>query len=90
MERNLVTGHSAIDEKLLDDLISVFEEADYSLHEIVRDDFLKARRAFEGLEIRPIDPETEGESQESEIESTAGAESKATADIDSSRSGDDE
>ena len=90
VERNLVTGDTAIDEKLLDDLISVFEEADYSLHEILRDDFLKARRAFEGLEIRSINTEAAGESQESEMEATAEAESEATAEIDSSRSGDDE
>ncbi|SVD46237.1 uncharacterized protein METZ01_LOCUS399091, partial [marine metagenome] len=90
VERNLVTGDTAVDEKLLDDLISVFEEADYSLHEIVRDDFLKARSAFEGLEIRSINTEAAGESQESEMESTAGVESEVTAEIDSSRNGEDE
>jgi hypothetical protein len=90
VERNLVTGHTAIDEKLLDDLISVFEESDYSLHEIVRDDFLKARHAFEGLGIRSINPEAVGKSQESEIESSAETESEATIDIDSSGIDDDE
>ena len=90
VERNLVTAQVGIDEKLLDDLISVFEEADYSLHQIVRDDFLKAKYAFDGLEIKAIESEIEGGSQESGIQSGASAESGASEGIDSAGMVDDE
>jgi hypothetical protein len=59
VERSVVTAGSGVDEILLDDLVSVFEEADYSLHEIIRADFLRARRAVDGLEIGPSGIEIE-------------------------------
>ena len=90
VERNLVTAQAGLDEKLLDDLISVFEEADYSLHQIVRNDFLKAKHAFDGLEIKPIDSDIEGGSQESGTQSGALDESGASEDIDSAGMVDDE
>ena len=71
-------------------MISVFEEADYSLHQIVRDDFLKAKHAFDGLEIKAIDSHIEGASQESGTQSGARAESRAPEDIDSAGMVDDE
>jgi hypothetical protein len=59
VERNVVTTIPGINEKLLDELVSVFEEADYSLHDIVRADFMKARRSSEGLgALAPETPET--------------------------------
>ena len=90
VERNIVTAQVGIDEKLLDDLISVFEEADYSLHQIVRNDFLKAKHAFDGLEIKPIVSDIERGSQESGSQSGARAESTASEDIDSAGMVDDE
>jgi len=90
VERNLVTAQAGLDEKLLDDLISVFEEADYSLHQIVRNDFLKAKHAFDGLEIKLIDSDIQGGSQESGTQSGSLDESGASADIDSADMVDDE
>ena len=68
LERNLVTRGTRIDEKLLDDLISVFEEAHYSLHPIARKDFLKAKYAFEGLKFKALDSDLQGDSKELDIE----------------------
>ena len=53
----MVTSVTGVDEKLLDDLVSVFEEADYSLHDIFRADFLKAQSAFDGVSLRTSDDE---------------------------------
>jgi hypothetical protein len=68
VERRVVTAASGIDEVLLDDLVSVFEEADYSLHDIVRNDFLRARRAVDGLKIAPRNPEA-GQTSDSQTAS---------------------
>jgi len=57
VERTVVTSVPGVDEKLLDDLVSVFEEADYSLHDIFRADFLKAQSAFDGVSLRTSDDE---------------------------------
>ena len=46
----IIAQHSDItDEISVDNLVGVFEEADYSLHDITRRDFVKAYRAVEAL-----------------------------------------
>jgi hypothetical protein len=49
IERRVVTQIPGVDEVVLDRLVSVFEEADYSLHDISRSDFLKAHVALQSL-----------------------------------------